>query len=142
MRVGVIGCGAAGTSVLDALVRIHDGRRPIEVTVFEADKQFGAGRAYQADSEAALVNQPARHMSLRIHQPDHFLRWLDDQKFVRPDDPDFYVARSLFGRYLEDSFRRTALAGVDRNIRTLTCGRRVVGLRRAETEFAVRTEGR
>lgn len=140
MRIGVIGCGATGTGVLDALVRNHDGRYPVEVTVFEADKQFGPGRAYQADSEAALVNQPARHMSLRSTQPGHFLRWLDDQAFPRPEDPDFYVSRSLFGRYLEDSFRRAARDGADRNVRTRVVGRRAADLRRTGSDFAVGTD--
>ncbi|MGW1175127.1 FAD/NAD(P)-binding protein [Kitasatospora sp. NPDC002543] len=138
MRVGVIGGGAAGTSVLDALVRRHDGRRPIEVTVFEADKQYGPGRAYQADSSAALVNQPARHMSLRHDQPDHFLAWYRARAPL-PADPDFYVPRTLFGEYLESSFHQAVEDGAAVSVRVRTVGERVVALFRSGAGFLART---
>lgn len=140
MRVAVIGGGAAGTSVLDALVRNHEGRYSVDVTVYETDKQFGPGRAFQPDSPAALVNQPARHMSVRSSQPDHFLRWLEGRPEPLPDDPNFFVSRTLFGQYLEDCFHRAAEDGAAKLIRTRALGSRVVGVRRAGTGFAVRAD--
>ncbi|TDD59256.1 hypothetical protein E1263_15905 [Kribbella antibiotica] len=96
VRVGIIGAGAAGTSVLDTLTPDR-----VDVTVFDGGPGFGPGRAYRPGSTAALVNLPASKMSLRPENPRHFADWLGEGQ------PEF-VSRELYGDYLTEVFEKAA----------------------------------
>ncbi|NEA30610.1 FAD/NAD(P)-binding protein [Streptomyces sp. SID13031] len=125
MRIGIVGAGATGTSVLDTLARLlPDGAA---VTVFEGDRYFGPGRAYRPGSGAALVNLTAPKMSLRPDQPGHFQDWL-------PADHPEFVSRELYGRYLTELFTDAA----DRLGATLI-GEYVVAIARVDGSYVVRT---
>jgi DNA-binding SARP family transcriptional activator len=108
-NLGIIGGGAAAVSLLDALSRRTSHR--LNVTLFESAKHVGPGRAYQSDSEVALLNRQAGLMSLRHGNPGHFLHWinhqlLSDYQRFQPADKNAFLPRRLFGKYLESNITR------------------------------------
>jgi uncharacterized NAD(P)/FAD-binding protein YdhS len=108
MEIGIIGTGAAGVSLLDALSHLAptsaSAAAPGGLTVFDGAPQPWRGRAYQSDLEAVLVNAPPVLMSIRHGDPEHYLRWLAEQEPRHPADPWLgvpLVPRAVYGDYLE-----------------------------------------
>jgi uncharacterized NAD(P)/FAD-binding protein YdhS len=135
VRVGVIGCGAAGTAVLDTVVRTAAAsRRRVEVTVFEPGGAFGPGRAYDLANGTAPLNLVPAKMSLRPDQPDHFSSWLD----IAPDG-DTYLPRATYGRYLADVVSLALATAMSHGSRVKLVDERVVELAMREGEFHVRS---
>lgn len=131
VRVGVIGCGAAGTAVLDAVVRTAAAlRRRVEVTVFEPGGAFGPGRAYDLANGTAPLNLVPAKMSLRPDQPEHFSSWLDIA-----EERDVYLPRATYGRYLADLVSFALATAVGHGSRVRLIDERVVELAVREGEF-------
>ena len=131
LRVGVIGCGAAGTAVLDTVVRTAAalGRR-VDMTVFEPGGAFGPGRAYGLANGTAPLNLVPARMSLRPDQPDHFEQWLDIAR-----DHDVYLPRATYGRYLADVVSSALATAVAYGSRVRLVDEQVVELAVREGEF-------
>ncbi|MFI7643145.1 FAD/NAD(P)-binding protein [Nonomuraea sp. NPDC049400] len=105
MKLGIIGGGGAAVALLAALTR--DRVPDIDITVFEPAKNSGPGRAYLADSDAALLNVPAERMSVLPDATGHFVQWIKDQGGLDPTlalsiSPEAFLPRRLFGEYLTD----------------------------------------
>ncbi|MEU8897468.1 FAD/NAD(P)-binding protein [Nocardia sp. NPDC048505] len=111
MRIGIIGAGAAGVGLLDALA--GSGGKPGAITIFDGSPALWRGRPYQPDGEAVRVNAPPMIMSIRAGDLTHYQRWLT----ARPDLARYrdealgqiLVPRARYGEYLED----TARAAID-----------------------------
>lgn len=112
MHIGIVGAGAAGVGLLDALAA-SDGlsmyKTPGAVTVFDGSAALWRGRPYQPDIEAVRVNAPPMVMSIRAGDPLHYQRWLDGQEGVAGylDEAlgQTLVPRGRYGEYLEDTAR-------------------------------------
>jgi uncharacterized NAD(P)/FAD-binding protein YdhS len=131
LRIGVIGCGAAGTAVLDTVVRTAAtlGRR-VDMTVFEPGGAFGPGRAYGLANGLAPLNLVPERMSLRPDQPGHFTSWLDIAQ-----DRDAYLPRATYGRYLADVVSSALATAVSHGSRVRLVDEQVVELAVREGEF-------
>ncbi len=100
----IIGGGASGVLIASQLLRDPDPE--LKVTVLERQGQFGQGLAYSARHRDHRVNVPSRGMSAYPDDPEHFWRWLQ-QKFPGKYDTSWvFVARRLYGTYLEDVLRQ------------------------------------
>ncbi|CAM3802635.1 FAD/NAD(P)-binding protein [Kibdelosporangium persicum] len=109
MRIGIIGAGAAGVSVLDALSLAEP--TPSGITVFESSPWMWRGRAYQPDLEAVRVNAPPALMSIRHGDREHYWRWLADREgYLDTSLGVPIVPRAVYGEYLE----ATALTAIRR----------------------------
>lgn len=97
-HVAIIGGGASG--VLLAL-HLRQKNRHCRVVVIERSRQFGRGVAYSTDRSIHLLNTRAGDMSAWPDQPAHFAQWLER---CRPNGSGEFVARSLFGDYLNGLF--------------------------------------
>ncbi|SFB54555.1 Uncharacterized NAD(P)/FAD-binding protein YdhS [Amycolatopsis marina] len=109
MEIGIIGAGAAGVSLLDALSLTEP--PPSGVTVFEGSSCLWRGRAYQPDVDAVRVNAPPALMSIRHDDQLHYTRWLaehDGHLDTLLGVP--IVPRAVYGEYLE----ATAMAAISR----------------------------
>ncbi|MGA6162315.1 FAD/NAD(P)-binding protein [Amycolatopsis magusensis] len=142
MRIGIVGAGAAGASVLDMVVR-GLGRQTArsnghEVTVFDPSMRFGPGRAYRPGSEKALLNLPARMMSVRPDEPEQFANWLVG-KGSDPTAGNEFLPRSDYARYLEDVVAFAVTTGRLRDVRTTLVGDRIVSLARESDVFSLHT---
>jgi uncharacterized NAD(P)/FAD-binding protein YdhS len=136
VRVGVIGCGAAGTAALDAVVRTAAAlRRRVEVTVFEPGGAFGPGRAYDLANGTAPLNLVPAKMSLRPDQPNHFLHWLSSNWPDIAQGQDTYLPRATYGRYLADVVGSAMATAVSHGSRVELIDERVVELAVREGEF-------
>lgn len=102
--VVVIGGGASGVLLAAHLLRDPDPE--LRVTVLERQGQFGQGLAYSARHREHRVNVPARGMSAFADDPDHFWRWLNERHPGRYESSWVFVARRLYGAYLEDVLRK------------------------------------
>ncbi|HEX4225902.1 MAG TPA: FAD/NAD(P)-binding protein [Pseudonocardiaceae bacterium] len=130
MRVGVIGCGAAGTAVLDAVVRTAATlRRRVEVAVFEPGGAFGPGRAYDLASGTAPLNLVPERMSVRPDQPAHFRDWLGIA------ERDVYLPRATYGRYLADVVSADLTIAMSYGSRVELIDERIVELTARAGEF-------
>lgn len=104
-HIAVIGGGISGVLQSLALLR-HPG---IRVTLVERDAKLARGLAYSTPHQSHLLNVRACNMSAYADAPGHFAEWLQARHLGSPDD---YVARTIYGDYLEDQLR-TALAASD-----------------------------
>lgn len=145
MRIGLVGAGAAGVGLLDALAAT--GGRPGSITVFDGSPAVWRGRPYQPDVEAVRVNAPPVIMSIRAADPTHYQRWLESHTDVAGYRDEalgqILVPRARYGEYLEDTARAAidALRSADWQVSVVNS--RVTGFtRRAEDGGALlHTEG-
>lgn len=101
--VVIIGGGASGVLLAAHLLRDPD--PDLRVTLLERQGQFGQGLAYSARHRDHRVNVPARGMSAFADDPEHFWRWLQRRHPGRYESSWVFVARRLYGTYLEDVLR-------------------------------------
>ncbi|MCW5721843.1 MAG: FAD/NAD(P)-binding protein [Devosia sp.] len=98
--VVIIGGGASGVLLAAHLLRDPD--PDLRVTLLERQGQFGQGLAYSARHRDHRVNVPARGMSAFADDPEHFWRWLQRRHPGRYESSWVFVARRLYGTYLEE----------------------------------------
>ena len=96
--VVIAGGGASGTLTAAALVRASEDTR---VVILEPREDLGRGVAYSTDCPEHLLNVPAASLSAFSDRPDDFVRWLRASG-LGPFDTRAFVARSLYGSYLND----------------------------------------
>lgn len=99
----IIGGGASGVILAAHLLRNPD--PDLRVTVLEKQGRFGQGLAYSALHRDHRVNVPARGMSAFADDPEHFWRWLQRREPGTHASSWVFVARRLYGAYLEDVLR-------------------------------------
>ncbi|MBC6982845.1 FAD/NAD(P)-binding protein [Caulobacter sp. 17J80-11] len=96
-RIAIVGGGFSGTALAVQLLQ----RRPeCEVVLIERSGRFGQGLAYSTDCDAHVLNVRAERMSALRDHPDHFTRWLAETG--RDADPDRFIQRREYGRYVAD----------------------------------------
>src|SRR6187551_2821394 len=86
-HVAIVGGGFSGVALATELLRTGDGQR---VTLLESGPRLGRGVAYDTADPAHLLNTRAERMSLF------------------GTDPKDFVARSVYGDYLEDTVHALA----------------------------------
>ncbi|WP_433003652.1 FAD/NAD(P)-binding protein [Kribbella sp. CA-294648] len=110
MDIGIIGAGAAGVSLLDALAQQVDRTKAGSIAVFEGAPSLWRGRAYQPDLDAVRVNAPPVLMSVRHQDPQHYQRWVAGRdEYLDPLLGAPIVPRAVYGDYLE----ATATAAIE-----------------------------
>jgi len=102
-HVAIVGGGFSGVALATELLRTGDGQR---VTLLESGPRLGRGIAYDTADSAHLLNTRAERMSLFGADPAHFVRW--NQARGRATEPNDFVARSVYGDYLEDTVHALA----------------------------------
>jgi uncharacterized NAD(P)/FAD-binding protein YdhS len=121
----IIGAGFSGVACAVQLLR-RCGRAPLRILLLNRSGRMGRGLAYGTHSPQHMLNVPAGKMSALPDDALHFLRyarWRD-----RHVQHDSFVARSVYGDYLEWTLRE-ALAAAPRHA-TLDCiGGTACGLR-------------
>lgn len=95
-HVIIIGGGASGVLLAVQLLSRRDGN--FFVSIVEPRPRVGLGLAYSTRDDDHLLNTRAQHMSALADQPGHFLAWLARNDLFA--DPDAFVSRSIYGRYL------------------------------------------
>jgi uncharacterized NAD(P)/FAD-binding protein YdhS len=76
------------------------------VTLLESGPRLGRGIAYGTTDPAHLLNTRAERMSLLGGDPTHFVRW--SRARGRETEPTDFLARSMYGDYLEDTLNALA----------------------------------
>lgn len=97
-HVIIIGGGASGVLLAMQLLSRRDSN--FFVSIIEARPRVGLGLAYSTEDDDHLLNTRAQHMSALADQPGHFLAWLARNGLFA--DPDAFVSRSIYGRYLAE----------------------------------------
>jgi len=101
--IAVIGGGASGT--LTAVQLLRRSAPGLRVVLIERSGKFGPGVAYGTEEEQHSLNVPVGQMIALPDRPYDFLEWVRREA---PDtQPQEYLARSTFGRYLVDLLERT-----------------------------------
>lgn len=101
--VAIVGGGASGTILAAHLLKSP--RPDLRVTVVERRSSIGYGLAYSTQSDQHRLNVPAGRMSAYGDDPLHFWNWLKRQGLAEGDDSNVFVARHLYGRYLDELFQ-------------------------------------
>ncbi len=100
----VVGGGASGT--LTAVQLLRRSAPGLRVVLVERGEQIGPGVAYSTEDEQHRLNVPAGQMIALPDRPYDFLEWVRQEN---PEtQPQEYLARRTFGRYLVDLLDRTA----------------------------------
>ncbi|WP_375398539.1 FAD/NAD(P)-binding protein [uncultured Sphingomonas sp.] len=99
-HVAIVGAGFSGSLAAINLVR-HDGPR---ATLIDRQADAGTGLAYGAAHPAHLLNVRASNMSAFPDDPDHFVRWLDEQGMGAAAQA--FVPRLIYGDYLRSLLDR------------------------------------
>ncbi|TKC78939.1 hypothetical protein FAZ69_31360 [Trinickia terrae] len=103
MRIAIVGLGSSGTLVLRAIAdRLSEGS-PVEILMFENQKELGAGVPYGRafNDERFILNMQASLLGAHPERPDEFIDWLSHRFPGRVDATD-YVERTHMGGYLAD----------------------------------------
>lgn len=101
--IAVIGGGAAGT--LTAVQLLRRSAPGLRVVLIEKDETVGPGLAYGTENDEHRLNVPAGQMIALPDKPWDFLEWVRREN---PEtEPQEYLARSRFGRYLIDLLETT-----------------------------------
>lgn len=117
MRLVIVGGGFTGIALVIHAVRAAS--RPLDITVIEPDARLGHGVAYGATDPAHRINVPAGRMGLFAGDMDQVTRWCFAEGLL-PDagsdagHGDFYVPRSVYGRFMQDVLRETLAAASER----------------------------
>lgn len=126
-HITIIGGGPAGISALFQIVELAIEREhtDIKITVVEKNKQHGVGPGlpYSAADDVHILNLPANVMSPIPEDPEHFVRWLGQNKDKWSEQfPKFDIAtnpfppRRLYGLYLKDLAEETRQRATDSGI--------------------------
>lgn len=105
LKIGIIGAGFSGTSLLAALHKLN---QPVHISLIGNAAQFGLGEAYSTPFFYHLLNVRAQDMSLYADEPTHFVDWLSQcsqaKDILDPNIPYHhqFVSRKLYGEYLQD----------------------------------------
>ncbi|HEX8569608.1 MAG TPA: DUF6356 family protein [Caulobacteraceae bacterium] len=94
-HIVVLGAGFSGSALAVQLLA----RTRCAVTLVDASGVFGRGLAYSTRDPAHLLNVRAGRMSLFPDDPDHFVRSL--KASGRPEGPDDFVPRMVYGDYVQ-----------------------------------------
>lgn len=114
-RIVIVGGGVAGACLAIHLLANADAG--CAITIVEPRDRLGHGPAYGTTDPAFRLNVPAERMSLFPARPEDFLDWANARgSAARPGD---LLARSLFGRYVEERLADARL----RSAATLTVHR-------------------
>jgi uncharacterized NAD(P)/FAD-binding protein YdhS len=111
--LAIIGGGFSGTILAAQLVRHSD--PSVSIVVIEKSGLPGRGVAYGTDSNAHLLNVPAKDMSAFPDDPEHFLRWAKSNYDWETGGCSF-LPRKQYGRYLGNIFSEAVLAGGRRRV--------------------------
>ncbi|WP_429392300.1 FAD/NAD(P)-binding protein [Robbsia andropogonis] len=101
MRIAIIGLGCSGTMVLRAIAdRLREGD-PIEIRLFESQKEVAAGIPYGAafNDDCFVLNMQTSLLGAHPQRPEEFMDWLAGQSPSVVDGTD-YIARTRMGGYL------------------------------------------
>jgi len=98
LAIIIIGGGASGVLLATHLLRDPDA--DIRVTLIEKRPVFGQGLAYSTTLQDHILNVSAFGMSAYADDPEHFWRWLKDERRVEGDSPQVYLPRHVYADYL------------------------------------------
>jgi len=104
-RVVIVGGGASGALMAVNLLRAAGPGRAVDVRVIERESVIGPGLAYRTSDPRHLLNNYAARLSAFEHEPDHLLRWCAHRGLRA--DPQSFLPRHLYGRYLADVLAST-----------------------------------
>ena len=136
VHVVVVGGGASGVLVA-ARTADASSARPVAITIVEPSGRLAAGVAYGTDDPDHLVNVRASAMSADPSDPDDLVDWL--RRTGAPGDPDAFVARRDYRRYLRDHLQRALAAAPTASLEVRAD--RVVGVDVGDGTVTVRLEG-
>ncbi len=110
--IAIVGGGASGTLAAIHLLRLaRSSGTPVAVTLIDRYGRHAAGQAYATTDPGHLLNTRAAQMSAIDGEPGHLVDWARAQGL----DPDGFLPRAAYGRYL----RETLAAAEDPPDRTL-----------------------
>ena len=99
--VTIVGGGFSGVMVATHL--LSQTSYPLNIKILEPKPALGRGIAYGTNLSCHLLNVPAGKMSAFTQEPDHFLRW------VQQDRPEVtagsFVPRYLYSSYIQEIFQ-------------------------------------
>ncbi|MBM6613365.1 FAD/NAD(P)-binding protein [Desemzia sp. RIT804] len=99
-KIAIVGMGAAGVSVLNAISKNKDYQN-CEIVLYDQPRTFGTGVPYQSDSEKLLINQTADTMSLDPEDSLDFVKWVQKKKGI-PNSEKSFFPRTWFGDYMQE----------------------------------------
>jgi uncharacterized NAD(P)/FAD-binding protein YdhS len=111
-KIAIIGGGFAGTMVIRQLI---DHGFKGEITRFHHSDSETLGPAYRADSGDLLLNVRSQNMSAFPDDPEHFLRFLQNE-LPEFSNPRAFVQRSIYGSYLTAIWTETKTRAEQRGI--------------------------
>src|SRR4051794_5211152 len=95
--VAIVGGGFSGVMTAVHLLRLCT--TDSSLLLIERGKTLGRGLAYGTNTAEHLLNVAAKGMSAFPDQPDHFFRWLRQNKNAAATASDF-VSRQWYGEYV------------------------------------------
>jgi uncharacterized NAD(P)/FAD-binding protein YdhS len=138
-RVVVVGAGASGSLAALHLARAARRREArLEVVLVDPVLHPARGTAFGTSDPQHLLNVAAGGMSALPEDPGHFVAWRARQHPELMTEPGVFAPRVEWGRYLEETVRRTFAHDENVSLRHLRV--RATGIRREAAGLVVSTE--
>jgi uncharacterized NAD(P)/FAD-binding protein YdhS len=138
-RVVVVGAGASGSLTALHLARAARRREArLEVVLVDPVLHPARGTAFGTSDPQHLLNVAAGGMSALPEDPGHFVAWRARQHPELMTEPGVFAPRVEWGRYLEETVRRTFAHDEDVSLRHLRV--RATGIRRDDAGLVVSTD--
>lgn len=103
--IAIIGGGFSGSLVAAHLLKTAT--QPLTIKLIERSPDIGRGIAYGTDTTCHLLNVPAGNMSAFPDEPDHLLRWLQENHkelaaFLPGEvNASTFIPRRVYGLYIQ-----------------------------------------
>jgi uncharacterized NAD(P)/FAD-binding protein YdhS len=138
-RVVVVGAGASGSLTALHLARAARRRETrLEVVLVDPVLHPARGTAFGTSDPQHLLNVAAGGMSALPEDPGHFVAWRARQHPELMTEPGVFAPRVEWGRYLDETVRRTFAHDEQVSLRHLRV--RATGIRRDDSGVVVGTE--
>jgi uncharacterized NAD(P)/FAD-binding protein YdhS len=143
--IAIVGGGFSGTAIAIHLLKRFPPDTSIggtslvdtSIVIFERQPRIGRGVAFGTECPDHILNIPAGRMSVFADQPDDFCQWLN-RTHGMADCADRFVARGLYGEYLEQRLRESMEACRGVSLKRITGT--VISIRANDVEAAITTE--
>ncbi|MDH4471513.1 MAG: FAD/NAD(P)-binding protein [Fluviicola sp.] len=139
INIVIVGGGVSGIALLKALKEDANHlslKSLIKITIIEK-KTIGTGLAFSTNIPTHIINMPAQTMGFSKSDKSDFHKWCASKEHIQINHNSTYLARKLYGKYLEEVSEKILLNTPSSTIVSTVLKDEVQAIVREEIGFTV-----